>query len=66
MSTRPRYGEIVEDIQMECAKYGLVQSVVIPRPTATGAHAPGLGKVFVEFADSASSMGAQAVRAPRF
>jgi splicing factor U2AF subunit len=42
------YKDIVDDIDSECQKYGIVKSVVIPRP-AEGKVVPGLGKVFVEF-----------------
>jgi len=42
------YEDIVEDIREECSKYGVVQSLEIPRPI-DGVEVPGLGKVFVEF-----------------
>jgi splicing factor U2AF subunit len=47
------YAEITEDMKEECGKYGAVLSMVIPRPPAPGSveHVPGLGKVFVQFAD---------------
>jgi splicing factor U2AF subunit len=48
------YREIFEDIESECRRFGEVRAVVIPRPLppgpGSGAHVPGLGKVFVEFA----------------
>jgi len=47
------YREIFEDIESECRRFGEVRAVVIPRPMppgpGSGAHVPGLGKVFVEF-----------------
>jgi len=42
------YEDILEDIREECAKYGTVKSVEIPRPVE-GVDVPGCGKVFVEF-----------------
>jgi len=42
------YEDIVEDIKVECNKYGVVKSIEIPRPI-DGVEVPGLGKVFVEF-----------------
>ncbi|XP_043216425.1 splicing factor U2AF 50 kDa subunit-like [Amphibalanus amphitrite] len=42
------YEDIVEDIKLECNKYGVVKSIEIPRPI-DGVEVPGLGKVFVEF-----------------
>ena len=44
------YEDILEDIREECGKYGAVRSVEIPRPVP-GVEVPGLGKVFVEFAE---------------
>lgn len=38
------YEEIIEDIRDECAKYGNVRSLEIPRPIE-GVEVPGLGKV---------------------
>lgn len=47
------YAEIMEDMREECGKFGEVLSIVIPRPAAPGSaeHVPGLGKVFVQYAD---------------
>jgi splicing factor U2AF subunit len=38
----------MEDVKEECAKFGPVKSVEIPRPRA-GQEVTGVGKVFVEF-----------------
>lgn len=38
------YEDILEDIREECAKYGQVRSLEIPRPIE-GVEVPGLGKV---------------------
>ena len=47
------YGEIMEDMREECGKFGRIESIVIPRPGSAGGDekVPGLGKVFVRFAD---------------
>lgn len=41
------YADILGDIRTECARFGEVKDVVIPRPAEQ--PVPGLGKVFVEF-----------------
>jgi splicing factor U2AF subunit len=46
------YADIKEDILEECGKFGMVSQVVIPRPDPRGLPVPGLGKVFVEFANA--------------
>ena len=45
LSNDEDYEEILEDMREECAKYGSLTNVVIPRPPAPGATAPGVGKV---------------------
>lgn len=40
------YEDIMDDIREECAKYGPVKSLEIPRPI-DGVEVPGLGKVFI-------------------
>lgn len=45
------YGEIMEDIKEECANYGQVREVIIPRPKPDGTLPTGCGKVFVHFGD---------------
>lgn len=40
------YKEILEDIQTECAKFGKVMKVVIPRPIKDK-NVVGLGKAFI-------------------
>lgn len=42
------YYEIIEDIKEECLKYGMVKSIIVPRPEA-GQIVCGCGKVFIEF-----------------
>ena len=53
------YEDILDDIREECSKYGAVRSIEIPRPVQ-GAVVPGLGKVYVEFAETADCQRAQA------
>jgi len=48
LTDEEEYDDILEDIREECAKYGTVKSVEIPRPVP-GVEVPGCGKVFVEF-----------------
>ena len=48
LTDEEEYEDILEDIREECAKYGTVKSVEIPRPVP-GVEVPGCGKVFVEF-----------------
>ncbi|CAI5519881.1 unnamed protein product [Closterium sp. Naga37s-1] len=54
------YDEIMEDMREECAKYGSLVNVVIPRPPAAGTAAPGVGMVFVEYGDTAGALKAKA------
>ncbi|CAK9235158.1 unnamed protein product [Sphagnum jensenii] len=49
------YDEIVEDMREECGKYGNLVKLVIPRPKSTGEEVPGVGKVFVEYTDTAGA-----------
>jgi len=44
------YEDILEDIQTECSKYGIVKSIELPRPIE-GVEVPGVGKVsnFIPF-----------------
>ncbi|GMT19253.1 hypothetical protein PFISCL1PPCAC_10550, partial [Pristionchus fissidentatus] len=53
------FDDIVEDIREECSKYGVVRSVEIPRPMP-GMPVSGVGKVYVEFSDTADCQRAQA------
>ncbi|KAJ8769589.1 hypothetical protein K2173_005192 [Erythroxylum novogranatense] len=45
------YEDIVEDMRTEGAKFGALVNVVIPRPNPDGSSAPGVGKVYLEYAD---------------
>ncbi|KAJ1888809.1 hypothetical protein LPJ71_008373 [Coemansia sp. S17] len=51
------YADILEDVQDECGKFGNIVSVVIPRPAPDGSDekVPGLGKIFIEYADVAAA-----------
>eukprot|EP00092_Neocalanus_flemingeri_P027874 GFUD01030258.1.p2 GENE.GFUD01030258.1~~GFUD01030258.1.p2 ORF type:complete len:431 (+),score=104.89 GFUD01030258.1:81-1373(+) len=52
------YEDILEDIREECAKYGEVRSIEIPRPVP-GVDVPGCGKVFIEFSTDSECQKAQ-------
>lgn len=41
--------EIVEDVQEECAKYGTVLEVKVPRPVGGSRQSAGVGKIFVKY-----------------
>ncbi|EZF25068.1 hypothetical protein H112_02521 [Trichophyton rubrum D6] len=43
------YEEICEDVQEECSKYGVVEELKIPRPSAGSRQAAGVGKIYVKF-----------------
>ncbi|KAL6531263.1 hypothetical protein OROHE_014332 [Orobanche hederae] len=48
------YEDIVEDMRTECGKFAFsstLVNVVIPRPSPSGEMGPGVGKVFLEYAD---------------
>ncbi|KAK4386624.1 Splicing factor U2af large subunit A [Sesamum angolense] len=47
------YEEILEDMREECQKFGELIDVVIPRPSPNATQGEGIGKVFLEYADSA-------------
>ncbi|WOL13342.1 splicing factor U2af large subunit B isoform X2 [Canna indica] len=49
------YKEIVEDMREESEKFGSLVNLVIPRPSLTGELIPGVGKVFLEYANIADS-----------
>ncbi|XP_024987460.1 splicing factor U2af large subunit B-like isoform X1 [Cynara cardunculus var. scolymus] len=46
------YEEILEDMREEGRKFGNLTNVVIPRPNPSGDQVQGLGKVFLEYADT--------------
>ncbi|KAL5981639.1 hypothetical protein ACLOJK_015702 [Asimina triloba] len=45
------YEDIMEDMRAEGGKYGTLANVVIPRPNPNCSPSPGVGKVFLEYAD---------------
>ncbi|KAJ0096696.1 hypothetical protein Patl1_28897 [Pistacia atlantica] len=45
------YEDILEDMRTEGGKFGALVNVVIPRPSPNGELLPGVGKVFLEYAD---------------
>jgi len=54
------YQDILDDINIELSKYGRVLSVLIPRPGHLNDTSPGVGKVYVEYAEVAQAMKARA------
>lgn len=54
------YEDIYEDMKDECGKHGVITKLVIPRPKSTGEEVHGVGKVFVEYANTQSSAKARA------
>ncbi|XP_076960711.1 splicing factor U2af large subunit A-like isoform X2 [Bidens hawaiensis] len=54
------YEDILEDMKVECGKFGSLVNVVIPRPNPNGEPVAGVGKVFLEYADTESSTKARA------
>ncbi|CAN4123594.1 unnamed protein product [Withania somnifera] len=55
LSNDDDYQDILEDMRTECGKFGSLVNVVIPRPNPYGEHAPGVGKVFLEYGDVESA-----------
>nr|GMD01814.1 splicing factor U2af large subunit A-like isoform X1 [Ipomoea batatas]GME10563.1 splicing factor U2af large subunit A-like isoform X1 [Ipomoea batatas] len=53
------YEDILEDMRTECGKFGTLVNLVIPRPLPDGEPTPGVGKVFLEYADIEGSTTAQ-------
>ncbi|KAJ4840831.1 hypothetical protein Tsubulata_033465, partial [Turnera subulata] len=53
------YEDILEDIRTEAGKFGALVNVVIPRPRPDGQDPPGVGKVFLEYADTEGSQKAR-------
>ncbi|GJS09736.1 splicing factor U2af large subunit B isoform X2 [Tanacetum coccineum] len=43
------YEDILEDMKIECGKFGNLVNVVIPRPNPNGEPVAGVGKVFLEY-----------------
>ena len=49
------YNEIVKEVKEEAGRYGPVESIRIPRPSAASPNPLGTGKIFVQFSDLTSS-----------
>ena len=61
------YREICEDIETECAKFGQVRDIKIPRAPNSSRVPPGVGKIFVRYEDLKScSKALQALAGRRF
>merc|ERR1711970_777013 len=58
LTDEEEYEDILEDIREECAKYGEVRAIEIPRPVP-GVDVPGCGKVFIEFSTDSECQKAQ-------
>jgi splicing factor U2AF subunit len=56
------HADIVDDMRDECGKHGPVADVIIPRPPkeAGAPPPPGVGRVFISFADPAAAVAAAA------
>eukprot|EP01086_Lenisia_limosa_P000173 TRINITY_DN1032_c0_g1_i1.p1 TRINITY_DN1032_c0_g1~~TRINITY_DN1032_c0_g1_i1.p1 ORF type:complete len:331 (+),score=101.51 TRINITY_DN1032_c0_g1_i1:163-1155(+) len=52
------YEDICLDVKEECEAYGVVKSLQIPRP-APGLNVSGVGKIFIQFADTEGAAKAQ-------
>ena len=56
------YNDMVDEIREECSTYGLLASVIIPKPiTDNPATEPGIGKVFLEFTNIEDAKSARKV-----
>ncbi|KAG6418157.1 hypothetical protein SASPL_120356 [Salvia splendens] len=53
------YEDIVEDMRIESAKFGTLVTLIIPRPVPDVENAPGVGKVYLEYADAESAVKAR-------
>ncbi|OTB08764.1 hypothetical protein M426DRAFT_316786 [Hypoxylon sp. CI-4A] len=49
------YQEICEDVHEECAKFGQVVDLKVPRPTGGSRQSAGVGKIYVKFDSTASA-----------
>ncbi len=47
--------EICEDVQEECAKYGTIVTMKIPRPSMGSRQSAGVGKIFIKYEDAAGA-----------
>ncbi|XP_057794927.1 splicing factor U2af large subunit A-like isoform X2 [Salvia miltiorrhiza] len=59
------YEEILEDMREECQKFGELIDVVIPRPVPDSAPSNGVGKVFLEYSDTAGCVKAKSALSGR-
>ncbi|KAK1317776.1 Splicing factor U2af large subunit A [Acorus calamus] len=53
------YEDILDDMREEGRKFGNLVNVVIPRPNPNGEPTPGVGKVYLEYADTDGAMKAR-------
>lgn len=59
------YDEIVEDVQDECAKFGRVLDIKVPRPSMGSRQSAGVGKIFLKYDSPDSARKAMAALAGR-
>lgn len=59
LRSEEEYQDILLDTKEECEKFGTVVTIKIPRPSEDGSAVPGVGKIFVLFDSSVSSMRAK-------
>ena len=56
MADDAEFSECVQDIRAECAKFGRIETLVVPRERALeGRPASDVGKCFIAYADEASA-----------
>src|SRR6266699_3788554 len=60
-----RQAEICEDVREECSKYGSIVDLKVPRPVGGSRQSAGVGKIFVKFDSTESSMKALTALAGR-
>ena len=49
------YNDIVKEVKEEASKYGHVEGIKIPRPSAANPNPAGVGKIFVQYVDLTSA-----------
>ncbi|TKA22882.1 hypothetical protein B0A50_07821 [Salinomyces thailandicus] len=57
--------EILDDVKDECAKYGPIMEVKMPRPSSGGRQSNGIGKIYIKFGKPESAQKALAALAGR-
>jgi len=60
-----RSTEILEDVKEECAKYGPMAEVKMPRPTSGSRQSNGIGKIYIKYETPEAAQKALAALAGR-